>query len=84
MNEKQITVTSPLLPDLDEFHGRYYGRISEIIFNVWLNKKIEDGRIKRTEIKELPVVYMEKVNWVKKGSSFLKAKFFGKKYSGSF
>jgi len=27
---------------------------------------------------------MEKVNWIKKGSSFLKAKFIGKKYEESF
>ena len=33
---------------------------------------------------ELPVVSPEPVDWVKKGSSFLAAKFLGKKYEGSF
>ena len=33
---------------------------------------------------ELPVVSPEPVDWVKKGSSFLAAKFLGKKYERSF
>ena len=69
---------------LSAFHSRYYGRISEILFNVWLTQQQETGAIKADEIKEIPFVYMEKVNWWKKGTAFLKAKFFGKKYEGSF
>ena len=69
---------------LTPFHSRYYGRISEIVFNAWLVYQIENGKIKRSEIREIPLIHMEKVNWWKKGSSFLKAKFFGKKYSASF
>lgn len=69
---------------LTPFHSRYYGRISEIIFNVWLDEQIRDGRIKQSEVKEIPFIHMEKVNWWKKGLAFLKAKFVGKKYSGSF
>lgn len=66
------------------FQGRFYGRISEIIFNVWLDKQIQSGKIKKSEVKEIPCIHMEKINWRKKGSSFLKAKFLGKKYEGSF
>ena len=33
---------------------------------------------------ELPLVSTEPVNWWKKGASFLKAKFSGKKYGSSF
>lgn len=33
---------------------------------------------------EIPCVHMEKINWVKKGSAFLKAKFLSRKYNGSF
>lgn len=69
---------------LTPFHSRYYGRISEIIFNVWIEQKIKDGTIKKLEIKEIPLVHMEKINWWKKGTAFLKAKFMGEKYSGSF
>lgn len=70
--------------DLSAFQSRFYGRISEIIFNVWLDKKVSSGQIKPEEIKELPLIYMEKVNWINKGSAFLKAKFFNKKYENSF
>ena len=68
---------------LDAFEGRLYGRISEIIFNVWLDRQIDTGAISTSSIKVLPLVYIEKVDWVKKGFSFLKAKFFHKKYSES-
>lgn len=70
--------------DLSDFHARFYGRVSEIIFNVWLDYQVETGKINENEIMEIPCMHMEKINWLKKGSSFLKAKFFGKKYEGSF
>ena len=69
---------------LTPFHSRYYGRISEIIFNVWLLEQQKNGKIREAEIKEIPLIHMEKINWWKKGGAFLKAKFMGKKYSGSF
>lgn len=72
------------MTELDDFQGRFYGRVSEIIFNVWLDKKIICGEINKQQIKEIPCVHMEKINWFKKGTAFLKAKFFGKKYRGSF
>lgn len=72
------------MPELSAFQGRYYGRISEIIFNVWLDQKIKLGEIKKREIKEISCIHMEKINWWKKGNAFLKAKFKGKKYEGSF
>ena len=70
--------------ELSVYHARFAGRISEIIFNVWLEYRIGQGQLKREEIKELPVYYTEEINWWKKGKSFLAAKFFGKKYEGSF
>lgn len=72
------------MTELSAFQGRYYGRISEIIFNVWLNYQIESGRLKKSEIKEIPCIHMEKINWRKKGTAFLKAKLLHKKYEGSF
>uniref|UniRef100_UPI004056BAC0 DUF4422 domain-containing protein n=1 Tax=Agathobacter sp. TaxID=2021311 RepID=UPI004056BAC0 len=59
------------------FQGRFYGRVSEILFNVWLEHE-------NIPYYEIPYMHMEKTNWLKKGISFLKAKFFGKKYEGSF
>ena len=61
----------------DTFHSRFYGRISELLLDVWLEK----NKIKYNEVK---VIDMENINWLKKGTSFLKAKFTGKKYERSF
>lgn len=69
---------------MDSFQLRYPGRISEILFNVWLEHKLKSGELSKNEIKEIPVVSIEKVNWIKKGTAFLKAKFFGIKYDKSF
>lgn len=72
------------MPELSPFQERYYGRISEIIFNVWLDKMLTTGQISKEEIKEIPYIYTEKINWGKKISAFLEAKFLHKKYKGSF
>lgn len=72
------------MPDLSSFQARFYGRVSEIIFNVWLDYQLESGKISDAEVKELPYLHMEKINWWKKGGSFIKAKFLKKKYEGSF
>ena len=59
------------------FDARLFGRISERLFNVWLAKE-------KLTIKEVPFIYFEKVDLVRKGLSFLQAKFLGKKYGSSF
>ena len=69
------------MPELSGFQGRFYGRVSEIIFNVWLEFQTEQFFLK---IKEIDFFYMEPVKWGKKISAFLKAKFWNKKYEGSF
>lgn len=69
---------------LSFYQGRFFGRVSEIIFNVWLAYQIETGILLKKDIVELSCIYMEKIDWWKKGSSFLKAKFLHKKYEGSF
>lgn len=61
----------------DNFHARFYGRVSELLLDVWINTN-------GYSYKEVKVISMEKVNWWKKGTSFLKAKFLGKKYEKSF
>ncbi len=68
-------------PELSTFQNRLYGRVSELLFNVWLKQNQEE---KNYRIKEVKLLHMEKVNWLKKGSSFILAKFFHKKYNGSF
>lgn len=72
------------MPDLSAFQKRFFGRISEIAFNVWLDREIESGELKRHEVKELPYFHVENINWLMKGTAFLRAKFFGKKYEESF
>lgn len=61
----------------DAFHARYPGRVSELLLDVWL-------RTNKLTYAEIPVVDMQGVNWWKKGTAFLRAKFTGKKYDKSF
>ena len=61
----------------DSFHARYLGRISELLLDVWINTN-------KLSYKEVKVIDMQGVNWIKKGTAFLKAKFFGKRYEKSF
>ena len=70
--------------DRSSFEERYAGRVSERLFNVWLEQKLHDGVIRPGEIEEIPFMYMEKINAVDKGVTFLKAKFLGKKPKKSF
>ena len=61
----------------DIFHSRFYGRVSELLLDVYINTN-------NLNYKEIYFIDIENINWLKKGTSFLKAKFFGKKYEGSF
>ena len=65
------------LSGLTPFEARLFGRVSELLLNVWLAK----NNLTPTEAH---FMYMEKVNLFKKGLSFLQAKFLGKKYGKSF
>lgn len=62
---------------MTSFEARFPGRVSELLFNVWLLNK-------GYKVKEVPFMYLEKVNLFQKGKSFLEAKFLGKKYGKSF
>lgn len=70
--EKRIDVKQ-----YDEFHSRFFGRVSELLLDVWI--KTND-----LKFKEVNFIYTEKVNWPKKIASFIMAKFIGKKYGKSF
>ena len=70
--EKRIDISK-----YDSFHARFFGRVSELLLDVWINT----NNLKYQEIK---VMDMGNINWWKKGISFLKAKFVGKKYEKSF
>lgn len=61
----------------DAFHARFYGRISELLLDVYFNTR-------KLPYTEAPVYSPEPTNWLKKGTHFLRAKFAGKKYEQSF
>lgn len=79
--EKRIGESSK---ELSFFQGRFYGRVSEIIFNVWLDYQVKSGTISQKDIKEIPCIYTEKIDWNRKIKSFIGAKFGHRKYEGSF
>ena len=61
----------------DSFHARFFGRISERLLDVWI--KTNDYNYA-----EVKVMDMQNINWINKGLTFLKAKFFKEKYKKSF
>ncbi len=61
----------------DAFQARLFGRVSELLFNVWLEQN-------QIVVKQVRTMHMEKINWFVKGKAFLKAKFWNKKFEGSF
>lgn len=63
--------------EYDPFHARFFGRVSELLLDVWINTN-------HIKYKEVKVIDIENVNWLKKGKAFLMAKFTGKKYRDSF
>lgn len=70
--EKRIDISQ-----YDGFHARFFGRVSELLLDVWINTN-------NLSYKEVKVMDMQNINWLKKGTAFLKAKFIGKKYEKSF
>ena len=69
---------------MTDFEKRYAGRISERLFNVWLQHQVRTGKLRKESIHEIPYLYLGTVDWRRKITSFLKAKFFHKKYDKSF
>ena len=64
--EKRIDISN-----YTQYEARVYGFMAERLLNVWIEKN-------HIKYKEVPVVFMEKINWLKKGGDFLKRKFVGK------
>lgn len=69
--EKRIDISN-----LTAFEARLFGRVSEMLLDVWISK----NNLSYLEIKHL---HMEPINWAKKINGFLAAKFAGRKYTKS-
>lgn len=65
------------LSSMTAFEARLFGRVSEILLDVWIDRN-------KIRYREVEYMYMEKINWFRKGGAFLMAKFGNKKYEGSF
>ncbi len=62
---------------MSAFDARLFGRVSELLFNVWLNQN---------QLQTVPVGYvnLSKTKWVGKIKAYVSAKFFGKKLERSY
>ncbi|MGN0361336.1 MAG: DUF4422 domain-containing protein [Bilifractor sp.] len=77
---EKVVDTSGMTP----FDARYAGRVSERLFNVWLMHQVDTGGIQKGEIGEVPYLYLGKIDWKRKITGFLGAKFLHRKYEKSF
>lgn len=61
------------ISEYNSFHARVFGRLSEILLDVWLEKN-------KVDYYEIPMIFMEKQNWREKVLKFLKSKYLKVKY----
>lgn len=70
--EKRVDVSQ-----YDSFHARFFGRVSELLLDVWINTN-------GYKYEEIKVIDMNKIDWGKKIKAFLKSKFTENRYDKSF
>ena len=69
---------------MTQFERRFIGAVSEMMLDVWLDRQIKTGSIKPEDLHEIPYIYTRKINWFRKVTEFLLAKFFLRRYTRSF
>ena len=84
-----FAILFPLVDQLGDegmtaFEKRYPGRVSEILWNVYLDRLVATGELKREEIHAIPYMYFGRIDWTRKVKAFLGAKFLHRKYDASF
>ena len=84
-----FAILFPLVDQLGDegmtaFEKRYPGRVSEILWNVYLDRLVSTGELKREEIHPIPYMYFGRIDWPRKVKAFLGAKFLNRKYDASF
>lgn len=65
--EKQLDISA-----YSAYDARVFGFVAERLLDVWIDTK-------KVNYTEMPVLFMEEINWWKKGTAFLKRKFLHKK-----
>lgn len=69
--------------DMDDYQKRFGGRVAELLFNVWLEYQLDQNRIDKSRLCELPVLRTDSVHWFRKTQYFLMARFFHRPYKRS-
>ncbi len=70
------------MQSMSDFEARLFGRVSEILFNVWIEYQRQVNPSLR--IREVETVHVEPENWAKLGTAFWGCKFFGNNNKKSF
>lgn len=84
-----FAILFPLVDEIGDegmtaFEKRYPGRVSEILWNVYLDHLVEIGELSPKDIHPIPYMYFGSIDWPRKVKAFLGAKFLNKKYDASF
>ena len=86
--EKELEKDEDIQKKYNTFQKRFYGRISELLFDVWLYTnypELKDNLTsKRIRIKEVRVLELDGSKILRRSFSLIRSKFTGRKYHESF
>ncbi|MDR0950063.1 MAG: DUF4422 domain-containing protein [Candidatus Ancillula sp.] len=70
--EEAVKKSNIKIDQLDKYESRFYGFISELLLDTWIDYKEQTSKINTREIYHM---YVEDLNWFKKIWNFIKRKF---------